>query len=93
MQHKNKVYIILLNYNGWKDTIECLESVLKNDYNNYQIVVVDNSSPDNSMNNLINWSNGVQEIVYSHDSKLTNLSQPISVKPLEKVFIQMMKLL
>ena len=41
-----KVAIIILNYNGWKDTIECLESVLRNDYPNYQVIVVDNSSPD-----------------------------------------------
>lgn len=86
MKYKNKVYIILLNYNGWKDTLECLESILKNNYDNHQIIVVDNNSPDNSMSNLINWSNGTQEIVYSHDSKLINLSQPSSVKPLEKVF-------
>jgi GT2 family glycosyltransferase len=39
-----KVYIILLNYNGWADTIECLESVLRNDYPNYQVIVVDNNS-------------------------------------------------
>ena len=26
---KYKIYIIILNYNGWKDTIECLESVKK----------------------------------------------------------------
>ena len=34
-----KVYIIILNYNGWVDTIECLESVL----------IVDNNSQNNSM--------------------------------------------
>jgi GT2 family glycosyltransferase len=28
--NKGKVYIIILNYNGWADTIECLESVLRN---------------------------------------------------------------
>jgi len=28
------VYVIVLNYNGWWDTIECLESVLKSDYPN-----------------------------------------------------------
>ena len=44
-----KVVIIILNYNGWKDTIECLESVLRNDYPNYQVIVVDNGSQDNSM--------------------------------------------
>ena len=44
-----KVVVIILNYNGWKDTIECLESVLSNDYLNYQVIVVDNGSQDNSM--------------------------------------------
>ena len=44
-----KVYIIILNYNGWADTIECLESMLRNDYPDYQVIVVDNNSPNNSM--------------------------------------------
>jgi len=51
--HDKKIYIILLNYKGWKDTIESLESVLKNDYENYQIIVVDNDSPNNSMDYII----------------------------------------
>ena len=34
----SKVYLNILNYNGWADTIECLESVLRNDYPNYQVI-------------------------------------------------------
>ena len=82
----NKIYIILLNYNGWKDTIECLESVLKNDYENYQIIVVDNDSPNNSMDYIINWAEGKQEVVYDEDSQLKHLSQPFEPKPLNYVF-------
>lgn len=81
-----KVYIILLNYNGWKDTIECLESVLKSDYENYQIIVVDNDSPNNSMEYIINWAEGKQEVVYDENSELMHLSQPFEPKPLEYVF-------
>ena len=80
-----KVYIILLNYNGWKDTIECLESVLKNDYENYQIIVVDNDSPNNSMEYIINWAEGKQEVVYDESSQLKHLSQPFEKKPLDYV--------
>ncbi len=40
------VFIIILNWNGLNETIECLESVLKVDYKNYKIVVVDNGSKD-----------------------------------------------
>jgi hypothetical protein len=81
----NKVYLIILNYNGWKDTIECLESVLKSNYSNYQIVVVDNNSPNNSMDYIINWSEGKQEIVYDENSQLKHLSQPLVSKPLEYI--------
>jgi len=50
-EYKNwpKIAIIILNYNNWQDTIECLESVLRNDYPNYQVIVVDNGSANNSM--------------------------------------------
>jgi len=82
----SKVYIIILNYNGWKDTIECLESVLKNDYKNYQIIVVDNNSPNNSMDYIINWADGKQEVVYDENSQLKYLSQPFEPKPLDYVF-------
>lgn len=31
------VSIIVLNWNGWEDTIECLESLYKIDYDNFNI--------------------------------------------------------
>lgn len=51
-----KVYIVLLNYNGWVDTIECLESVLKLNYNNYQILLIDNSDDDDNIPNIERWA-------------------------------------
>lgn len=39
-----KVSIIILNWNGLKDTIECLESLRKITYPDYQVLVVDNGS-------------------------------------------------
>ncbi|MDP3975499.1 MAG: glycosyltransferase family 2 protein [bacterium] len=38
------VAIIILNWNGLKDTKECLESVFKNHYSNYWVYLVDNGS-------------------------------------------------
>ncbi len=80
---QKKVYIVIVNYNGWKDTIECLESVLKNDYPDYQVIVVDNNSPNNSMAHIIDWTEGEQEVIYDEDSQLKHLSQPFETKPLE----------
>jgi GT2 family glycosyltransferase len=42
------VYIVILNYNGLKDTVECIESLQKITYKNYKIIIVDNNSIDNS---------------------------------------------
>jgi len=42
-----KVSIIILNWNGLKDTIECLESLKKITYPNYEVIVVDNASKGN----------------------------------------------
>lgn len=42
------VYIILLNYNGYEDTIECVTSLESIDYINYRIIIVDNNSTDES---------------------------------------------
>lgn len=43
------VYIILLNYNNWKDTVECIESLQVIRNLKFHIIVVDNKSTDNSI--------------------------------------------
>jgi GT2 family glycosyltransferase len=44
-----KVHIIILNWNGKNDTLECLDSVTKLVYPNLAITVVDNGSSDDSV--------------------------------------------
>ncbi|MCG2809681.1 MAG: glycosyltransferase, partial [Candidatus Portnoybacteria bacterium] len=39
-----KVFIIIVNWNNWADTEECLKSLENNDYPNCDVVVVDNGS-------------------------------------------------
>lgn len=43
-----KVFVIILNYNGLDTIYECLNSVFKSNYNNFEVVVVDNDSTDGS---------------------------------------------
>ncbi len=45
--------IIILNWNGIKDTLECLESVLNMTYTNFIVYLVDNASEDGSQEILI----------------------------------------
>jgi GT2 family glycosyltransferase len=44
-----QVTIIVLNWNGLNDTLDCLESLDQLDYENYEVVVVDNGSVDGSV--------------------------------------------
>ncbi len=39
-----KVTVIILNWNGVEDTVECLDSLKKITYPNYSVIVVDNAS-------------------------------------------------
>jgi len=43
------VYIIVLNWNGKDLTLDCLKSLIKVQYDNYKILVVDNGSIDDSV--------------------------------------------
>lgn len=52
----SNVHIILLNWNGWQDTIECLESLLHLNYPDYTIVVCDNASSDGSLRKIAEWA-------------------------------------
>lgn len=40
------VFIVLVNYNGMKHTIECVESIRKINYPNHKVIVVDNNSDE-----------------------------------------------
>lgn len=55
---RSNISIVILNWNGWKDTIECLESLFHINYPHYQIVVVDNGSQDSSVQRIRDYLNG-----------------------------------
>ncbi len=73
-----KVTIIILNWNGWEDTIECLESVFQIEYPNYDVVVVDNGSKDQSVEKIKTYASGSLRVEsnflkYNSDNKPLHL--------------------
>jgi len=52
------VSIVVLNWNGWKDTIECLESLYRMDYPRYEITILDNGSSDGSVSKIAEYCSG-----------------------------------
>ena len=47
-----KVSVIIVNYNGKELLEKCLESLFKVDYDNFEVIIVDNNSTDNSIDFL-----------------------------------------
>ncbi len=46
------IYVLVLNWNGWSDTLACLESLRHLRYPSARIVVIDNGSTDDSLARL-----------------------------------------
>lgn len=57
----NRVAVVVLNWNGVEIIGKCLDSLAEQSYRNYQIIVVDNGSKDNS-----------KEVLTKYQSKLAN---------------------
>jgi GT2 family glycosyltransferase len=52
------VAIVIVNYKGWRYTVECLESLGHLDYPHWYAVVVDNGSTDDSVERIRAWARG-----------------------------------
>ena len=48
-----RISVIIVNYNGKELLQKCLESLFKIDYNNFEVILVDNNSTDGSMEFVI----------------------------------------
>jgi len=46
------VCCVIVNWNGWRDTLDCLASLREQEYGNLQILVVDNGSTDDSVERI-----------------------------------------
>ena len=65
------VLIIVLNWNGIEDTEKCLDSLLKQTYQDFNILVVDNGSVDDSLERLrkIEAKNNIVTIAVNKTNK------------------------
>jgi GT2 family glycosyltransferase len=50
--HYPTVTCVLLNWNGWRDTLACLRALAGSDYPNMSLLVIDNGSTDGSVERI-----------------------------------------
>jgi GT2 family glycosyltransferase len=75
-----RVVTVLVNWKGWADTLECLESLLRSGHPHHRVVVCDNASPDGSLERIAAWAEGRQEAA-ARVPALAALSSPPLPKP------------
>ena len=77
----SKVYIVLVNFNGHFNTIETIESLAKQSYKNFQVVVVDNNTPA-SLQIIKDWAEGKISPEFSPPDKIKQFTFPFCQKPI-----------
>ena len=81
----SRAAVLIINWNGWADTIECLESVFRHIPTVRRVVVCDNGSTDGSLDHLCSWAEGRLDHRLSPTHPLRELSWPPVPKPLPHV--------
>jgi len=75
---KPRISLIIINWNSWPDTIECLESLYRISYPSYVVVLLDNGSRDNSLEKIRDYLTG-NMVVNSDFFEYISENKPISI--------------
>ena len=59
-----KISIIIPTYNSSKTIIRCLNSVIKQTYKNWEIIIIDSYSKDNTINLIKNFNTKKIKILF-----------------------------
>jgi GT2 family glycosyltransferase len=78
------VFVVVVNWNGWRDTIECLESVFHLQHAHLTVVVLDNGSSDGSLEKIRAWARG-ELLAEARNPALLPLIEPRVPKPISVV--------
>jgi hypothetical protein len=80
-----KAYVILINWNGWADTVECLESLFRSVGVHFRVIVCDNESADRSVERIGLWADGLLDLLAPAAGPLRSLFHPPMAKPVRWV--------
>lgn len=75
-----RLAVIVINWNRWTDTLECLESLMRTDQE-VRIIVIDNDSTDDSLERIRAWASGTDSWE-APAGPLGRLTRPPLRKPL-----------
>ena len=88
------VAIVILNWNGWKDTVECLASLMNSVYQDFGIILVDNGSDGDSLSQINSWIeayaslNGIKPSLHREKSETLQNGDPRPVSKIHLITLQ-----
>lgn len=77
-----RCHVLMVNWNGWANTIECLESLIRATNDDVRIILCDNGSSDDSVAKILAWAEGGLDLYIQASHPLRKLSWPPVVKPI-----------
>src|SRR5215472_8002926 len=85
---EKKVYIVLVNFNGHFNTIETIESLAKQSYREFQVVVIDNNTPS-SLQQIKDWADGKASFEFTPPEEIKQFTFPLTKKPIPWIEYEM----
>lgn len=85
-QHAGEVAIVLVNWNGWRDSIDCIRSCLALGHRGRRIILCDNDSADGSADIIASWAAGALDVPIADDCplRLDQQARPVSFATLDR---------
>ena len=76
-QQELDIAIILLNFNGWQDTVTCLDSLRRADLGSHKVYLIDNGSTNDSVARIQQWQSETGFFGATYEYGLDRESLPI----------------
>lgn len=67
MSQRERILFVVLNFNGWRETIPCVAAILKQSYQSFDIFLVENGSKDESLDKLKQFENN-DRVIYAKNT-------------------------
>ena len=79
---RKNLAVNVLTWNDWENTIICLESIYQSNYDNFDIILIDNNSDKSHLEKIYDWSkNNIQvedkEFKFNQHKKRNTYTKPI----------------
>jgi GT2 family glycosyltransferase len=66
----SNVLFVVLNFNGWQETLTCIDAVLAQDFKNFHTLLIDNGSHDESLKKLVKFESNDKITYIKHPKNL-----------------------